>query len=148
MRCVPLLLLAIGVCSTSAAGDLYVVVNARNPTQALTHRDVVSLFTGRLRSFPGDGPAQAYDQAASSAAREQFYKTLTGMDLARVNSYWARLQFTGTVSSPQKLSDDEDVIARLSTDPQGIGYLTQAPQHAALRVVYVVHAGGEKEEAR
>ena len=132
------LLLGMAIWSSAPAGELYVVVNARNPVQKLEHSQVVAMFTGRLRSFPGDGPVQAYDHAASSPTRESFYKALTGMDLARINSYWARLQFAGSVRSPDKLPDDGAIAARLGADTQGIGYLTHRPQDPALRVVFVV----------
>jgi hypothetical protein len=121
--------------------DLYVVVNAHNTVQMLTRRDVIALFTGRSRVFPDGDVAQPYDQASDSAARALFYRALTGMDLARINSYWSRLLFTGQVQPPRLLADDMDVIERLRGDRNGIGYLTSRPKDAALRVVFVLHEG-------
>jgi hypothetical protein len=95
----------------------------------------LALYTGRTRSLPNGEAARPLDQARDSAARAMFYQALTGMDLARINSYWARLHFTGQVQPPQAVADDAAVIARLRQDPSSIGYLTQEPSDPALRVV-------------
>lgn len=57
------------------------------------------------------------------------------MDIARINSYWARLHFTGQVQPPRAVEDDGAVVQRLRADPSAIGYLTREPQDGAVRVV-------------
>lgn len=57
------------------------------------------------------------------------------MDIARINSYWARLHFTGQVQPPLTVGDDTAVIQRLRADPNAIGYLTQEPTSANVRIV-------------
>jgi len=136
--CIVLLAMWWATCAFASAGELYVVVNADSTVKTLTPREVVSLFTGRTRAFPSGDLAQAFDHPSSSAVREAFYMTLTGMDLARVNSYWARLQYTGQVQPPTKLADDSAVVERVRKDRRGIGYLTTRPQDPALRVVLVL----------
>ncbi len=120
------------------AAELYVVVNAANPLRQVSQRDVVALYTGRARRFPGGEPARALDQAPDSATRAAFYRALTGMDLARINSFWARLRFTGRVPPPQTLADDTTVAEHVKRHANAIGYLSSAPSDPALRVVLVL----------
>ena len=80
-------------------------------------------------------PAFPLDQSRDGAARTAFYQALTGMDIARINSYWARLHFTGQVQPPQVAGDDDAVIGRLRVDPRAIGYLTDEPKSTSVRVV-------------
>ena len=134
-----LLVLALALYSMpgqSIAGDsLYLVVSAQRPVQALTQRDVLALYTGRTRTLPSGETATPLDQQRDGAARAAFYQALTGMDIARVNSYWARLHFTGQVQPPQIVADDNAAIQRLRADPSAIAYLTRDPQDPAVRVV-------------
>lgn len=83
------------------AGELYLVVNAKNPVRNLTPREAIALFTGRVHAFPDGQEAEPVDQVDANGTRAAFYKTLTGMDLARINSYWARLRFPARFSRPR-----------------------------------------------
>lgn len=127
----------------AAGGQLYVVVNTNNPIQKLATRDAVALYTGRTRVFPDGREAVAYDQAEASVARADFYRSLTGMDLARINSYWARLRFSGQVQPPRMLNDDGQVAATVRADPNAVGYLRNAPTDPALKVVLVMPASAD-----
>lgn len=118
-----------------ASETLYVVVSAQSPVRSLTQRDVLALYTGRTRTFPSGELATPLDQERAGQARGAFYQALTGMDIARINSYWARLHFTGQVQPPQAVADDSAAIQRLRTDPSAIAYLTREPQDASVRVV-------------
>ncbi|TDM08779.1 MAG: hypothetical protein C4K60_05150 [Ideonella sp. MAG2] len=121
--------------ASQAAEPLYLVVSSQHPARSLSQKEVLALFTGRSRTLADGTAATPLDQQRDSSARASFYLALTGMDIARINSYWARLHFTGQVQPPQALSDDASVIQRLRSDPNAIGYLTAEPKDPAVRVV-------------
>jgi hypothetical protein len=118
-----------------AADNLYVVVSAQSPIRSLTQKELLALYTGRTRTLPGAELATPLDQQRDGTARADFYQALTGMDIARINSYWARLHFTGQVQPPKAVGDDAEMIQRLRNDASAIGYLTHEPQGGAVRVV-------------
>lgn len=118
-----------------AADTVYVVVSTQSPVRAVTQKDVLALFTGRSRTLPGGIVATPLDQQRDGAMRASFYQALAGMDIARIDSYWARLHFTGQVQPPQALGDDASVIRRLLADPTAIGYVAREPSDPQLRVV-------------
>jgi hypothetical protein len=132
-----LALLALAWCAlpARAADTMYVVVSAQSPVQQMTQKEVLALYTGRTRSFANGEAAKPLDQPRDSAAREAFYRALTGMDLARINSYWARLHFTGQVQPPQAIADERALLQRLRQDPSALGYLAEEPSDPAVRVV-------------
>lgn len=130
-----LLLLPLAVRPAVAADAIYVVVSSQSPVRALEQKDVLALYTGRSRTLPGGEPATPIDQQRDGPVRAEFYQALTGMDIARINSYWARLHFTGQVQPPQAVGDDGAVIQRLRADPGAVGYLVHEPQSPAVRVV-------------
>lgn len=130
--------------ASQPGSTVHVVVNAANPVRALSQRDVVQLFTGRVRDFPGGERAQPLDQGRDSAAREAFYLALTGMDLPRINSYWARLLFSGQVQPPIEVAGGHaGMLAAVRRDATAIGYLLQDPADApGVRVLLSVPARG------
>lgn len=118
-----------------AADPVYVVVGAQSPIRSVSQKDVLALYTGRSRTLADGSVAIPLDQQRDGAVRAAFYQALTGMDIARIDSYWARLHFTGQVQPPQALGDDASTIRRLRADPAAIGYLAQEPSDPSLRVV-------------
>lgn len=134
-----MLVLVLAICCSPrlavASDTLFVVVSAQSPVQSLTQRDVLALYTGRTRTLPTGEAATPLDQQRDGPVRKAFYQALTGMDIARINSYWARLHFTGQVQPPQVVADDGAAIQRVRADPSAIAYLTREPQDASVRVV-------------
>jgi hypothetical protein len=118
-----------------AAEPVYVVVSAQSPIRAVSQKDVLALFTGRSRTVPDGTAVTPVDQQRDGVTRATFYQALTGMDIARINSYWARLHFTGQVQPPQALGDDASVLQRLRSDATAMGYVTREPADPAVRVV-------------
>jgi len=123
---------------TAARADLYVVVHPDNPVRALTAKEVTEIFLGRTRAFSSGEFAVPLDLPAESPARVRFYETLTGVPMAQVNSYWSRLMFSGQVTPPRALPDEASVGLAVRRQRGAIGYLTQEPADASLRVVAVV----------
>lgn len=126
--------------AATARADYYVVVSERNPVSALSQTEVLQLFMGRSRAYPDGRPAQPCD-IASDATRSGFYRVLAGMSLPQVNSYWARLMFSGRSLPPQRLEDDAAMLARIENDPAAIGWLPYAPRQKGVRTVLVLKGG-------
>jgi len=118
-----------------SAEPVYVVVSAQSTIRSISQQEVLALYTGRARTLTSGEVVVPLDQQRDSTARSDFYQALTGMDIARINSYWARLHFTGQVQPPQNVGDDTAMIRRLRADPQAVGYLTREPQDSSVRVV-------------
>lgn len=119
----------------AASAPLYVVVSTQSPLRTVNQNELVAIYTGRTRAFPDGTAATPLDQKRDGPARAEFYQLLTGMDIARINSYWARLHFTGQVRPPQTAEDDTAMLQRLRSDPSAIGYVTRPPQDNSVRVV-------------
>jgi hypothetical protein len=118
--------------------DTYVVVNAANPQRAMTQKEALDLFMGRTRSFDNGDFALLFDLPRDSAVRASFYQSLTGMSQAQVNSYWARLMFTGQTQPPQALPNEAAMLEIVKRNPSAVGYLSQEPADKSLRTVLVL----------
>lgn len=127
----PLLLL-----SLAARADLVVVVNADNPTPALSREDVIHIFLGRYRQFPSGQGAEPYDQPSNSQERNLFYERLVGKSQAQISAYWARLSFTGRTRPPLSTTSQDQLLEALARNPNAIGYLDRTRLNRHLKVVY------------
>lgn len=133
--------LAAAVAALPARADIYVVVNAANPQQTLTQKEVADLFTGRRRNFRNGDFALAFNLPRDGDAHAEFYLGLTGMSPAQINSYWSRLMFTGQTMPPQSLPGEEAMADIVRRNPSAIGYLTQPPTDKRLRIALVLKDG-------
>lgn len=132
------LALAAVVFAPMAHADFYLIVHSANPQQSLTHKEAVDLFMGRNRAFRNGDLAQVFDLPRDSAQRNDFYLRLTGMGPAQVNSYWARLMFSGQTMPPQAVADEAAMIETVRRSPGAVGWVRKEPADKQLRVLLVI----------
>ena len=137
-RCVRTLLAAALATALPTFADIYVVVPGASSVKAMSQKEVQALYMGRTRAFPDGGFALPFDLPRDDPARAAFYRALTGMSVAEVNSYWARLMFSGQTMPPQPLPSEAAMLDVVRRNQSAIGYLPQAPADASLRVVLVL----------
>ena len=133
-----LLALAVAALAPLAHADFYLIVHAANPQPALTQREAVGMFMGRNRAFHNGEVAQVYDLPRDSAQRAEFYQRLTGMGPAQINSYWARLMFSGQTMPPYAVQDEAAMLAVVKSNANAIGWERKEPSDKALRVLLVL----------
>lgn len=121
-----------------ARADVYVVVNANNPVQAMTRKEALNLFMGRISAFTEVDLAMPLDLPRDHAVRDDFYHLLTGMTPPQVNSYWSRLMFAGRTQPPKVVVGEAALVEAVRRNPAAIGYLSQEPTDREVRVVLVL----------
>ena len=133
-------LAALGLCAAAlpARADVWVVVPTSSGVKAMSQKELVDLYMGRSRAFPDGTFALPFDLPRDDPGRAAFYKSLTGMDLAQINSYWSRLMFSGQIQPPQPLADEAAMLATIRRNRSAIGYVRQEPADKAVRVVLVL----------
>lgn len=122
----------------SVAESVVIVAGAACPLQTLSRSQAVAYFTGRLRTLPGGEPVQPLDLPLDHPARERFYRLLTGLGLAQINSYWSRLAFSGQMQPPQVAASEAELVRLLRANPRALGYLPRSPDDERLRTLLVL----------
>ncbi|GHC29696.1 hypothetical protein GCM10010082_24470 [Kushneria pakistanensis] len=128
MRLTRVATVAMLVISTTARADIAIVINDASSIRQISHSEAVNIFMGRYRRLPNDSVALPIDQAPLKA---RFYKALVQKDMAEINSYWARLVFSGRASPPQQAGTYEDLVDIVTHNNNALGYVdaTQMPAH-------------------
>ncbi|MGM8850780.1 hypothetical protein ACS8E6_09755 [Salinicola halophyticus] len=111
------------VAAVPASADIAVVVNAGSGIDHLTRSDAVNIFMGRYRKLPTGNVALPVDSASLKA---RFYRALVNKDLAEINSYWARLVFSGEASPPQQIASGDDVHQLVLQNMNALSYVDSA----------------------
>lgn len=117
-----------------AVAQIVVIVHPDSNLRELSVQQVSDLYLGRLRTIDG-APVQVLDLADANAARMRFFKALNGMDLPRVNAYWAHLQFSGNVLAPPQVASQEALREAVSHNRRAIGYIEASQVTPQVRVV-------------
>lgn len=136
----PLLAVVLALHSFSSVAQsqekIVVVTNLNNDVQVLDKKGIIDLFMGKYSAFPNGRQATPIDIALNDELKGQFYKSLVGLPLARVNAYWSRLKFSGRVKPPAIEQTMEDVKQRLEDDESALAYVYESYVTDKMKVVY------------
>src|SRR3979490_2017962 len=122
------LILAVLAATNIQAEDIVVIVN---PTaKPISKEQIADLYLGRTAGLT------PVDQTVGSAIYVEFYKKVTGRDVAQVKAIWSRILFTGRGLPPKQLPDSEAVKKAVAANPNTVGYIEKsavdATGHGAL----------------
>ena len=107
----------------SLGQDLVLVGNPDGGVVALDRTQVINIYMGRFKKLPSGITAFPLDLADS---RAEFYQLLVGKSPAEINSYWARLVFSGRGSPPRQVDSTEELLAIIADTKGAIGYLPRS----------------------
>lgn len=129
------LCLGSAILAASARAELVVIMHPDSAPPSLDRQAIVNIFMGRHFRLPGGGAVVPVD---NQCCREQFYRGLVDKTLPEINSYWARLVFSGRGSPPQKISTGAEVLDLVSQNPGVVGYVERSVVNARVAVVYAL----------
>lgn len=118
----------------SALADIAVIVHPSN-TAEVSQDDVVRLFLGKKNKFSNGAAAVPIYLAQGHDAREEFNQKVLNKSSSQLKAYWSKLIFTGKGTPPDALGSIEDVIAKVSAEPDAIAYIDAAKATSAVKVV-------------
>ncbi len=91
---------------------------------------------GKYVAFPDGRKASPLDLQGPDNVKKDFYQSLVGLSLARVNSYWSRVKFTGRARPLIKKSSENAVIKHINNNKDAIGYIYRSKLSKHLKVVF------------
>jgi ABC-type phosphate transport system substrate-binding protein len=131
-----LALCLIALSSPASPNDVIVVTNIHNPNGNLTKSQVIDLFMGKYLAFPNGIRASTVDIDGDDNLKERFYEQLVGMSLARVNSFWSRIKFTGRAKPPLQKPDEDAIVQFITLKKDAIAYISRSKLNDNLKVVF------------
>lgn len=107
--------------ATNTRGQIIVIGNLTG-IESLSATQVEDIFMGRMRSQPNGRMAAPIDYID---LRAEFYQKLVSRPIEQIDAYWARISFSGMATAPLKLTNDEEVLSKVTEDKDAIGYIDE-----------------------
>lgn len=122
--------------ANAKAGDVVVIANPASGLSKLTREQVINLFLGRYRHLPSGIYAEPIDLPNEDPLKSSFYRGLVQKDVAEINSYWARLVFSGKTEPPRPASGAEHAMRLVATGKGRLAYVHKSMVDHRFVVVY------------
>ncbi|MFC0119559.1 phosphate ABC transporter substrate-binding protein [Pseudoalteromonas xiamenensis] len=127
-------LISLALLSASASAGVAVVVHPSN-TSALDAAAINRIFTGKEKAFSNGNKVIPIGQDSGTAATGEFNEKVLNKTAAQLKAYWSKLVFTGKGTPPKEVSNDQEVIKLISSNPDTIGYVSTDAVDASVKVV-------------
>ena len=127
--------------STAFAGNVVVIVNSASSITNVTASDIAKVFMGKSSSLDGE-KVKAVDLNEESEVRSSFSEKILGRSVAKIVKLWKKKIFSGKGTPPQTMSNDNEVLAYVADNPNGIGYIDASKVTDKVKVISV---DGQKE---
>lgn len=108
--------------ASQASDSVVVLVNARNPTKALTRAQLRNMFLGTTGFWHGVVPVKVFVRATSTPAAKAFFEPFVGQSPQAFAKHWDKLQLSGRGVAPTTASSAQDLAAKIAAVPGGIGF--------------------------
>ncbi|MFZ6846348.1 hypothetical protein [Undibacterium sp. RuTC16W] len=130
------LILALTVCARVCAADFVVIANPNSGIEKMSKDDVINIYMGRYRKLASGISAQPLDLANPVSEKSKFYSSMVNKELPEINSYWARLMFSGQGSPPRQVDSVEEIIDIVSNNKGAIAYIDKKKVDKRVKVVF------------
>ncbi len=114
--------------------EVVVIVNP-SVSATVSTKDISRIFLGKSKSLPGGHKVKPLSLSDGNAARDEFKEKVLKKSNSQLKSYWSKLIFTGKGQPPKELGSDADMIAKISSDPGSIGYISKESVTDAVKVL-------------
>ena len=119
-----LVFLLIGIVPVVEAAGFKVVVNASNPINSVTAKELSGYFLKKDLTWPDGQTVTAVDLKPDSPIRVEFTKAIHGKKVSAIKSYWQRQIFQGKAVPPMERSTEAEVLAYVAANPGTVGYVS------------------------
>lgn len=115
--------MASGVRPSAEAEAFVVIVNVANPVSSVGGELLSGLFLKRVTQWDGGLPAQPVDLTPDSPVRSSFSQQIHHKATPAVKAYWQQMIFSGREVPPPEKPSPRDVVAFVSANRGGVGYV-------------------------
>lgn len=112
-----------------------IIVNASVPDRSYTVQELRSIFAMQRPIWSNGGKIQVFVLADDNPLHREFTKTKLNMFPHQFRRIWDRLLFSGTGQPPRQVDSLEEMIEKISTVPNSIGYAGAAPANKNIRIL-------------
>lgn len=129
-----MLCIALASSPVGAQEDVYIIVNANNPTTQLTRVELIKIFKGAKKTW--NGGSNIVPVVQKSEVKGFF--DLMDTTKTKFDKYWIKLCLSGKGTPLNSLSSDSGVVLYVRGDRNSIGYVTSKDDLQGVKVVNII----------
>lgn len=113
-------------CPVATATEI--VVN-KSVSASYSKADIRAIFIMQKRHWSNNRQIKVYILPDDSSLHKDFVKNTLNMLPYQIRKIWDRMTFSGTGTAPIELESEQDMIDKIATTPDSIGYLNSKPDN-------------------
>ena len=113
------------------------IANKDLADKVLSRNEARLFFTLRLQRWGDDQAVKVFVLPDDHPVHREFAKTVLGLFPYQLRRVWDRQLFSGTGQAPIIVSSEQEMLRRVATTPNAIGYVAGAPVDGSVRVLEV-----------
>jgi hypothetical protein len=121
--------------SLQVANATEIVVNKSVPQGEYSTEDLRAIFSMQKRFWPGQRQIKVFILPDGNKTHKEFVKNNLNMFPHQLRRVWDRMTYSGTGIAPVELSTEQEMIEKIATTPDSIGYLPGQPDNDNIRVI-------------
>jgi len=111
-----------------------IIVNADN-TSGIDVETVKRIYLGKSKAFPYGSRAIPLTFETGDSLRDTFNKDVLGKSESQYSAFWSKLVFTGRGTPPEMISNEEEMLTLVATNPNTIGFIDESKVDGSVKVV-------------
>lgn len=131
-----ILFIAFLLASSNAMAEVVVIGSQSMPD--LSKSQVKNLFLGKLGNVAGVGKVTVLYLEPDDPARNAFNKKVLRKKEKQLKSYWTKMMFTGEGETPESITGSADMVAKVSSHGNVIGYVDSSALDSNVKILYKV----------
>lgn len=120
----------------ASAADFVVIGNPNSGIEKLSRGEIINIYMGRTRMLPSGLQVHPIDLTTPATEKSVFYSTMIKKEVAEINSYWARLKFSGQGTPPEQIDNVDEILQLVATTKGAIAYVDRKKIDNRVKIIF------------
>ncbi|WP_032096663.1 MULTISPECIES: phosphate ABC transporter substrate-binding protein [unclassified Alteromonas] len=120
--------------STPVFASTAIIINANNAS-GIDVEMVKRIYLGKSKAFPDGSRAIPLTFETGNGLRDTFNKDVLGKSESQYSAFWSKLVFTGRGTPPEMISNEDEMLTLVATNPNTIGFIDESKVDGSVKIV-------------
>jgi len=125
------------VFSAFGNAQISIIANKSISASSISKEDAANIYSLDVREVGGT-KVKLFTIQSDGAVRDDFFGAL-GKNAVAIRKVWMQKQLTGNGTAPENVSDEDAMLAKVSSTPGSIGFISSSKVTGGVKVLLVLH---------
>ena len=119
---------------TALNAQVAVIVNKSVNASSISKSNLLDIYSLTTKNWDNGNKIIVFDQKSDNEVKEKFYSFI-GKSNSDLKKVWMRAQLTGEGFAPEALNSDQEVLNKVASTPNAIGYINKNSVSSSVKVL-------------